>query len=443
VGRSVALAGFALMVLTHVHGHHLYLRRLDTGHTLLQPKSAADAPSPPPLASRVVIVVVDGLRDDVGEEVPELRALRGARRIIRSEWPSYTFPNLTAMTTGVPPIYSGVRTNSGRARVALDTLSDAVVRSGRRVNISDGGWDSFGARVAPGTAISPQGELQWIYFGEVDMAGHRHGAASTEYSLAASRAGALVAHVAAQMDLSRETLIVLADHGHRARGGHGGQEPEVTGAYFLATGAAIRRDIRLPDARMRDLAPTVARLLGTPPPRDSMGAAMLDLFSPSPPPPPDEDEYPRVLAARRWVRLGIATPLLILFLFFTRRHFRARDFLPAAIYIALFLVGYFALGYPLGWSIPRGFRMFLVETGLLGMAAGAAAVWVGRRIGARGQSLTALWLCAIYLFIAAAAGLDMAWLERPAIAWAVILSATMLFWLGGALGLSALYRSKV
>src|SRR5205823_1600876 len=61
VRRRVALAGFGLMLLTHVHGDWLYLRRLDTDHTLLQPRTGPDSPAPPALAARVTIVVLDGL----------------------------------------------------------------------------------------------------------------------------------------------------------------------------------------------------------------------------------------------------------------------------------------------------------------------------------------------------------------------------------------------
>jgi hypothetical protein len=433
--KRAAAWGLGLTLFTHLHGHWLYLRRLDTDHTLLVPSTRPDPPSPPALTARVRVVVLDGLRDDVGENLPELQALGGARRIMRSEWPSYTYPNLAAMTTGVPPLLSGVRLNSGRTRVPLDTISDVALRHGRRVAVS-GDWDLFAARVAPGAALSPVGDLEWIHFGKIDDAGHAHGAASPEYAEAAARGGRLVARLAGEMDLSRETLIVLADHGHRDRGGHGGREPEVTGAYFLAVGAGVRHGVRLPEAPMRDLAPTLARLLGLPPPRDNRGAVMADLFADVPLPPVEDLPY----ATGRWGRLAVMSLILTLLGLAFRRQlrFRARDFVPWVVYGVVFFAGYFALGYPLGWSIPRGYLRFFVETGLLGIGAGALAVWVGRRV--RAQPATVLLLWGGYLLLAAAAGRDMARLEAPALAWAVVLGATLLLYLGGALCVSALIQ---
>jgi hypothetical protein len=449
VNRRVAALALGLTLFTHIHGHWLYLRRLDTSHTLRPPlPPAPDPPSSP--GARVRIVVLDGLRDDAGEQVPELRALatRGVRRIIHSEWPSYTYPNLAAMTTGVPPIYSGVRLNSGRTRVPLDTLSDVVLRAGLRVAALGQNWKHFPDRVAPGAQLSSSGDLEWIYFGEVDAAGHAHGAASRQYAEAAARAGKFVSGIAAGMDFSKEALIVLADHGHRDRGGHGGQEPEVTGAYFLAVGPGIAKGVRLSAAPMRDLAPTVARLLGVAPPRDSMGAVMTDLFGGPPPTAPDDSGYRRALAARRWGRLALVSVLLLLVAVILRKRlrFRLRDFVGWPIFAGVFFAGYFALGYPLGWSIPRGYLRFMLETGVLGIAAGALAVWVGRRLDplrAVWQSATVVFLWALYLVLAAAAGLDMAWLEAPAVGWSVVLGATMLFHFAGALGISALWRSEV
>src|SRR6185369_3515274 len=70
-----------------------------------------------------------------------------------------------------------------------------------------------------------------------------------------------------------------SDHGHRARGGHGGVEPEVLGAVFVAAGAGLEHGRRLPPARMRDLASTLALLGALPVPRDNLGAPMLDALA--------------------------------------------------------------------------------------------------------------------------------------------------------------------
>ena len=91
-------------------------------------KPMVEPPPSPPLAERVVIVLIDGLRYDVSRDLPflnELRA-RGIDGRARAQYPTFSRPGYVNILTGVPPAHSGVRTNRYRGAVRLDSLMDRV-----------------------------------------------------------------------------------------------------------------------------------------------------------------------------------------------------------------------------------------------------------------------------------------------------------------------------
>ncbi|HMG22012.1 MAG TPA: hypothetical protein VK607_11860, partial [Kofleriaceae bacterium] len=89
-------------------------------------------------------------------------------------------------------------------------------------------------------------------------------------------------------DLSRDAVIVTADHGHVEPGGHGGAEPEVSHVPLVLAGAGIAPGAIALDPRLVDVAPTVAALLGVPAPGHAEGRTLVELL-----------ELPAGAAARR------------------------------------------------------------------------------------------------------------------------------------------------
>src|SRR5262245_51083617 len=67
-------------------------------------------PVSPPLARRVVIVIIDGLRRDVARDLRFLTALgrRGVDGEAASQYPTWSRPNYVTILTGAPPAASGV-----------------------------------------------------------------------------------------------------------------------------------------------------------------------------------------------------------------------------------------------------------------------------------------------------------------------------------------------
>jgi len=77
------------------------------------------------------------------------------------------------------------------------------------------------------------------------------------------------------MDLEDSVLIVVSDHGHIDRGGHGGQDAIVLREPFVMVGkGVIPQDLE--DMNQVDVAPTIAALLGAAPPSATQGHILRD-----------------------------------------------------------------------------------------------------------------------------------------------------------------------
>ncbi len=286
----------------------------------------------PRLARRVYLVIIDGLRSDKSYELPFLDSLRrdGLDLEAQSHYPTWSRPNYVSILAGVPPSASGVRTNHHKTPVALDTLMDRAhaaklgvatatdyavlpqlfLRPPYGSTIEDVDIDTMQEPLAPGIVETPDSplvspfddaryvpwpggftsagtalvsggsaELVVLLVSSADLAGHAHGAKSTEYREATESADRALARVLGRVDLSVDTIVVVADHGHTDPGGHGGTEPEVMSVPLIFAGAGIDRDGTALDARLIDVAPTVSALLGMPAPGHGLGRTLTKVLA--------------------------------------------------------------------------------------------------------------------------------------------------------------------
>lgn len=247
-----------------------------------------------PLTRRVVLLVIDGLGEAASHGLPELDRLRqlGLSAVATSHLPSLSRPNYVSILTGVPPAHSGVRTNDYAWEVPLDSLLHRVRASARQTAFATDVAPGFGAMFSrqlsdataapwPGgwlraglLALDRRYPLVVLIPGAVDNAGHQRGAGSRPYREAALQVDRQLGELMRALDLTRDTLVVTADHGHTAAGGHGGDEPEVMRVPLVMAGAGVRRGALAAPVRLIDLAPTLAALLGTPPPRHALGRCL-------------------------------------------------------------------------------------------------------------------------------------------------------------------------
>jgi hypothetical protein len=271
---------------------------------------AAGEPLGEPATRRVVFVLIDGLRLDTAENaavMPTLAELRdqGAWAVMHSVAPSYSEAGYSTLMTGAwPEINDGPAFNRDYGDIPTwtqDNLFTAAHRAGLTTAVSGYYWfENLIPQDAVDASFYTPGEdryadeevmnaaMPWLESGEynfilihldqVDYAGHHEGGGvSQAWDEAASRCDAYLAQIAATLDFSQDTLVVLSDHGHIAIGGHGGQDYEATVEPFLMVGAGVHSG-GFEDILMVDVAPTLAALLGTNIPATAQGEVRTQML---------------------------------------------------------------------------------------------------------------------------------------------------------------------
>ncbi len=271
---------------------------------------APGAPLGQPLSSRVVLVIVDALREDTSRRpdvMPFLNELRrrGAWATMHSQPPSWSQPSWTTICTGAwPEINDAPTINVEHERLwawTQDNIFAAAKRAGLKTAVSGYDWweklvkpewrdagfftpgeDDAADRDVVNAAMPwlQSGEYQFvlIHLDQVDYAGHHEGGPrDPRWNAAAARADGMLKQIAGALDFKKDTLIVLSDHGQIDRGGHGGQDPIVLVEPFVMVGAGVRPG-QYPDIQMVDVAPTIAVLLGTNIPASSEGWPRVEML---------------------------------------------------------------------------------------------------------------------------------------------------------------------
>jgi hypothetical protein len=317
--RAVALATAALLAAVAAwSGWHAWqypsLLNLDEPELCGLPASdvARAGGGGPRLARRVVLFLVDGLTLDASRDLPTLEELcgRGAALRLDAGFPTYSRPGYHVLLTGVDQEQGGVRTNRGHTRSRFDSVAARARAAGVHTAAvgnsvpwlgelfgQDFELTSFGPGFdrALAKALGPDYGLVVVHLADPDKAAHAFGAASPEYRAAARAVDARIGRALASLDLARDAVIVTADHGQVARGGHGGVEPEARLVPLVMAGAGVRRGAQ-GDGQLIDVAPTVAALLGLAPPGQLRGRPLLDALAIT------EQERASIWQAMFWAR---------------------------------------------------------------------------------------------------------------------------------------------
>lgn len=276
-----------------------YLSELNIANPAIADHDPVLSAPTPRISRRVILVIVDGLRleDSFGRATLDRLRRAGLDAIATSHYPSISRPNHATIVTGVPPLVSGIRNNTFRSQVAIDSIMDRVRAAGLHASyVADdspslgylfgGDFSSLYYGRWPGAFVKstqlamgdPSNSLLVLIPGMVDVAGHEYGGDSDEYRQAADDVDAQLGDSLRLLDLQADTIIVTADHGHTDKGGHGGEEDVVMQVPLIIAGAGIRSDALLGSAELIDLAPTVAALLGVPAPGHALGRTLTEVL---------------------------------------------------------------------------------------------------------------------------------------------------------------------
>ncbi len=271
-------------------------------------------PSGEALTRKVVLVIVDALREDTAlkpEVMPNLNLLRqkGAWATMHSQPPSFSQPGYSTILTGAwPEINDSPVINKDTQEIQTftqDNIFSAAKRAGLKTAISAFDW--FG-KLLPTNAIDAsfytpledqQADLEvmaaatpWlsgdpyqlilIHLDQVDYAGHHEGGPlDPRWDAAAKRVDGMLGEIISKLDLTKDTLLVISDHGQIDRGGHGGQDAIVLIEPFVLVGHGVIPG-HFSDVQMVNVAPTLAALLGTSLPASSQGKVLTEMLNLTP-----------------------------------------------------------------------------------------------------------------------------------------------------------------
>lgn len=270
------------------------------------------AHSSPAMVDHVYMLLVDGLGLDPSREMRFLNELRtrGADFSCMVGLPSLSLPGRAVLLTGAWQEVNGQLTNFNARRLPIETLFQVSKKRNLTTALAAGKnvhkmLDPFIDEkiVYPGSSMHKASQdfsryehdlhqaaaatrellrtkhpnLFFFEYTITDDVAHDFRSDSEQYAAAVRQVDEEIRRLAAEIDFSNSVLVVTSDHGHVARGGHGGSEPEVLTVPLVMMGKGI-----LPGtvalARQIDVAPTVAALLGTEIPADNQGRTLADAF---------------------------------------------------------------------------------------------------------------------------------------------------------------------
>ena len=274
LGLALAATGYALADrvvprLSDHRGHFLFAH--DDRVTVALPRRPR----------RTVVAVIDGLTGVDARRLLAMQRLHAQGRCTLTDvgLPSVSRPVYAVISSGVEQARSGVRNNDETAPARVDSIWQRARAAGLTV--------SYRSELAWWGELFPQGfqratvgaasddlfaapftdDLTLVHPVYIDDLSHDHGRTSPQVQRALRRLDDELTRALDGLDLTRDLAVITADHGHRDEGGHGGPGPDITRVVTCFAGPGVRRDRSYPHLDTRDLAPTLAVLLGVPIPR--------------------------------------------------------------------------------------------------------------------------------------------------------------------------------
>jgi len=145
-----------------------------------------------------------------------------------------------------------------------------VSADGLAFDAADPAHDAVAEAAADTALADPSRRLVAVHLESLDLGGHIFYPDTPAYDLVLAQIDERVWRLSRRLDLSRDTLFVIGDHGADDHGHHGGPDAPARETAYLAAGAGIRPTTAPLDPA--DVADTLAALLNLCPPDGSHGA---------------------------------------------------------------------------------------------------------------------------------------------------------------------------
>lgn len=253
---------------------------------------------------KVLLILVDGMRPDalIGCEKAKRFAEEATHTLNgRTVMPSVTLPCHMSLFHSVDPLRHGTTTNTFAPQVRpINGICETLYAAGKRsaffynwgelrdlakpetlsvAYFISGAKHDYGEtnRILTDAAIDylskNDTDFTFLYLGEVDEKGHRYGWMSEEYLKAVKDSWDCIEKIT--NTLSEEyTVIVTADHGGHGRT-HGTEMEEDMVIPLFIKGKGFERGAVFESADIKDIAPTVNKLLGVAPDPEWEGKPLI------------------------------------------------------------------------------------------------------------------------------------------------------------------------
>ncbi len=255
---------------------------------------------------KTLLIVVDGMRPDALVNIPQAQSMMrksSYTMTAQTVMPSVTLPCHVSLFHSVDPARHGtvdntyvpqVRPIKGLCEVLMNdkkksaffynweelrdltrpgSLSFSYFYSGK---YSSGGYEKANNKVTD-AATDYLGEndtdFAFLYLGYPDEAGHKYGWMSDEYMKAVQNSWENIERVVKALP-EDYTVFVTADHGGHDRT-HGTDMPEDMTIPMIVMGKDFVAGEELKDVTIKDVAPTVAKLLGVAPDEEWEGRSLV------------------------------------------------------------------------------------------------------------------------------------------------------------------------
>lgn len=247
------------------------------------------------MSAKVLLILVDGMRPDSLEKaghpfIEEMKSKGSYTLQAQTVMPSVTLPCHMSLFHSVPPQRHGIADNLYMPPVRPIPGLFEQLNAHKKHNALFHNWSELQDLARPGSLayhcfisgrvfgyenanpkltdaaieyIQQQTpDFTFLYLGEVDYVGHKHGWMSEEYIQSVYDSWVCIEKVSRAIP-DGYTVIVMSDHGGHDRT-HGTTMPEDMTIPILIQGGGIPAGAQLPEANIIDVAPTIAKLLDVP-----------------------------------------------------------------------------------------------------------------------------------------------------------------------------------
>ena len=258
----------------------------------------------PPIAQRMVLVLVRGLRLDPSRQMPTLNELRtrGSDVVVQHEAPTYRLPAWETLLSGARAETHGMTTNfaptartsgpnnlfnslqlvgQASALVGSQEIGDVFSGDVQRFEVVDNAdtatRDDDAIRLAQDVLRDTANPVRLV---SVELTAIedtiQNNPANNQAALSVT--DGRIKTLLDSLDLSKDVLVVLSDRGLTARGTDGGAEPEVAQTPLIMVGTGVEPASQA-FIKVNDVAPTLSALLGVPMPVYSQGQVAIPVLS--------------------------------------------------------------------------------------------------------------------------------------------------------------------